>query len=431
MIARIVYLLFFSLFIVPFKSSAISIFALNADCKAQNNGVISVKVEKDFPSHQRFDEQKSKELIKKKLYAKLLKRAKEHNAGQIKLVKSTLREDYRSNGSMYWLAQVKFKVVESCQNGLLNEQNFLAGELLADTNTDSIEFKVVHHAKTKKKAIALTTPSLTQNAIFGIPFGTSFNEFEQQVGRFSVYWQVSKHQKITLLGRNHAFIFENNKFVGYQYAPYLLPAQLSNHIEIVEQPANLLLKNGHSVALTDIVEQSKSLSHQFPDIKFRKYKYDNERFDKKIASLAIGNTSVNFKQNSNATCFMGAKSIEAYIAQQIEHLDFYYYDNDGKKNLLTFCSEVIALNKGGLVNKLTLHAPFTTEGYELTAFSMFAKQSKPWQFGPIQYGLAETELSQRTGVSQFIEQYEYDSQDWYGEFYVENNQTIAASLYPN
>ncbi|TMP78090.1 hypothetical protein CWB73_17760 [Pseudoalteromonas phenolica] len=280
-----------------------------------------------------------------------------------------------------------------------------------------------------KRELKLNDTSISNEKVFGAKFGQSFESVEAQYGRFSLVWPLGKN-KLALLGRNHAFYFENNALSGYRYSSSLLPVPLNNKIEIVSENVSLEVKNGDAVNLADGISESelKSLKQEFKHLEFLSVgdAINNETI-LKVESLAIG--KVNFGLSKlDLSCINANNISELPNLDSLNLIDF--FDQKGKRNLLSGCNQQFVFSARGHLRAIELLEPWSVNNSMLFASEPSLNAFGNWRLFGLEKDVTLKQLKKLGKINVFMGVAEFSSSDggWSGNFYLDDNRLVSGEI---
>ena len=123
---------------------------------------------------------------------------------------------------------------------------FLGGMLVTTTLPQDIRAKVTPPASEPKPPSAIDPDA----SIFGIPYGTTEDEFISRFGKPTAYVRIRPHESGMVYGRSHCFLFTDGKLSGVRITLSVLDWAIGNWISDVApfDSVNWTLNNGISQA---------------------------------------------------------------------------------------------------------------------------------------------------------------------------------------
>ncbi|CAM3974328.1 hypothetical protein [Pseudoalteromonas byunsanensis] len=374
-------------------------------------------------------EEEAKLLTLEKIQAKM----NEHNSDYvIKYV------SFKYDDKEFVNSYVSLQPVKSCNNAVEINRKYVhrlhskiinfQGKLDLDTTTTL-------KLRGQPKAImplSIKDVTVTHTAPFGIELGASYASAENKVGHFSALWPVNNTTKIAFLGRQNAFIFQNDKLTGYQFNRSLLPIDLRNRIELIpQQPIFSFIHNKEDVSVDKFInaEQLDSLKKYYNNVQTVNLKVSDTSVRAQLEGLSIGTElSTQLKVNM-MPCFDGKTGIDQFIDEHESSL-LRVIGFANKVSYITGCSQSIQLHHSGKVHSMELFEPLSQTNGFLHALSNLLAPMQNWSYSGISYGDSQQALRDFKTKIKDNGVIEVDSQNWVGVFNVYENTLANATLYP-
>lgn len=334
-------------------------------------------------------------------------------------------------------AVAKLRQVKSCENAqyIIDEDNI---QLLTTVVSKPVQANVkmekhlqmpdtIYHELPERELVL----KVGQNQQLGLTLGNSFQDALERVGRFSFVWSINETDKIALIGRDHAFSFRDNKYVGYQYNEALLPMSLRNHLELAAETFEIItpkikFESHHFLSL----DKQELLSKQFSNVSFMELgAYDDEYVEKKLAGFTIGEP-LNFKKMTKLACYQSNIDINTFIEQQTQHL-ISLVDNHNRPAYLTGCHQKLVLANTGRVQLFELIDEFSSERSTLIGMSVLTNSLSPWEFSQISQGDNISKLAKHKSVTIEWDTAKFSSTDWQGHLYLYDDKVFTGKLTPS
>lgn len=278
-----------------------------------------------------------------------------------------------------------------------------------------------------RKSTQVNDIVISQKQVFGIGLGDTYSEAEKKIGRFTVEWPLNERQKLATIGRNHALLFENNRFVGYQYAFNLLPSSLANLINIYD--INLARHiQGEPVEITNVALSEKMVAAIKSDFSgatfYQEGKYTKEP-KTKLSGLQVG--EFNVTKPAALSCYKGQGDIDEFVEQHQQSL-VQWQNVDAKTVFYTGCNQLIELNKLGKVTSLKLLESWSLTNANLIGFADITSVLSPWEFYGVHYLDPENKASLIGKIEDFYGTIEVTSEQWAGYFKSYDGQLVSAEF---
>lgn len=296
-----------------------------------------------------------------------------------------------------------------------------------------IEYNFTFETNRKKiKDQSIKSHIISPEIILGARLGDSFSLVESLFGRFSLVWPLKNELKIALVGRNHAFYFQQDKLVGYQYGESLLPVALANRLELFSKELMIQFK-GESIdlkgALTD--EQVKLLKQEVGGLIVKNVSENKASTTSiKIKDFYIG--KVDFETIESDLVCLNGRRFHDQILKKTGHL-VQFVDQWDELNYLSACRQILQVGTSGKVLKLELLDEWSSKNASLPSASQLFDGFKPWSFLSITQNTKLSGLENLGQVDVFLDTAEFESSDglWRGQFFIEDERLISAELEPN
>ncbi|WP_105168453.1 hypothetical protein [Pseudoalteromonas sp. T1lg23B] len=374
-------------------------------------------------------EEEAKLLTLEKIQAKM----NEHNSDYV-IKHVSFKYDEKEFVSSY----VSLLPVKKCENAVVINKKYIhrlhskiinfKSKLALDTST-TLKFTGQPYAI---KPLSIPTSHVTRNTPYGIELGTTYMEAEEKIGHFSAVWPANDSTKIAFLGRDNAFIFQDDKLIGYQFNRSLLPIDLRNRIELIsEQPIFNFSHNGEHHIIDKFInaEQLDSLKKHFDNVHTVNIKVSDQAIRVQLEGLSIG-TQLNAQLKANAMpCFEGKTNIDQFIRDHKSSL-FRVIGFANKVSYITGCSESIQLHHSGKAHSIELFEPISQANGFLYALDNLLAPMQNWSYSGINYGDNQDVLQNFKTKVKDKGVIEVDSANWFGVFNIYENTIANATLYP-
>ncbi|RZQ52969.1 hypothetical protein C1E23_11455 [Pseudoalteromonas phenolica] len=292
----------------------------------------------------------------------------------------------------------------------------------------NFKLQVTSPAELLERTLKLNNTNISHEEVFGVKFGQSFKSVEDQFGRFSLVWPMGK-DKLALVGRNHAFYFENDFFSGYSYGRSLLPMSIRNRVEIISDDISLEVKGHNDIKIEDGISDSELnlLRQNFHDFKVLLVGDAlNEETFLRVESFTVG--KINFDLSQSALNCIIANDVNQ-LPNLGSHSLITFYDKNGKRNLLSGCNQQFTLSARGQLRTIELLEPWSVKNsllFEDEPFSPFSG----WQLFGLEQGATLERLKKLGKIDVFLDMVEFSSMDgaWSGRFYIDNDKLVSGEV---
>ncbi|USD28612.1 hypothetical protein J8Z24_00385 [Pseudoalteromonas sp. SCSIO 43201] len=370
--------------------------------------------------------------VKRSLFEALIEKSEEQGRDLI-IDKVVLKERLKDNGKLVAVSGRIFAYpVIACRTKTAitadNYEMITATAFSKKTHTVSSQITIDLNAKrAEQKVTQVKDTAITPTEVFGVALGDTFAAAEQQIGRFTLVWPVNSHQKLATIGRNHAFLFEHDKLVGYQYAFTLLPVALANLINIHDIDAKVQVEDESLAIIHRPLSQHhvSVLTARYANVAF----FQEGRYTKtpntKLSELTIGRFHID--EPTTPPCYQGKTDIDLFIEQQQSHL-IQWQDVERKTILYTGCHQLMELNKLGKVTSVKLQEAWSLRNANLIGLASISQVLLPWQFYGISYLDPQSAASKLGKVERFYDTIEVAAPKWVGHFKAYEGQLVSAEF---
>ncbi|TMP28718.1 hypothetical protein CWB99_10795 [Pseudoalteromonas rubra] len=409
-------------------TSAQSIYSIGSDCTLDDTEK-PITFRAEYTQRLSQNDLEVTQIVKEMLYEQLLSQStKFPNGVQVDSLYFTSHAVVASriNKAIIQGALTVEPVVECRSHHLVSSAAKLNDRFLAQ-KSDGIDHQMSLQVLDSPKTVTVPETQITVNSVFGIELGTSYDQVEQLMGRFSLTWQFAADLRMAAIGRNHVLFFEQDKLIGYQYAKFLFPTSVHNLIEMhpldfVIDVSGDAIQSPHKEFLNE--HQLLQLEKMFPLVSASRVKLSDDETGIRLEALQIGRLPALPPQWSNPHCY-DSGSIEQYIQQHKPDL-VNIVSHQGYRIYMTGCSQIMTMNSLAQIKQLELLEPINIRNAELwqanTLFSM-----NPWLLGELYYNANAASLGEaletlEDGVVTI------KNDVWFGHFFVEHDKVVAGSV---
>ena len=330
-------------------------------------------------------------------------------------------------------ATALLKRVKSCKNQdyIITENNIdlLASFVNKPANSD-IQIKLVLDLPDSMfDQVTPLTPELkvSTEQQLGLQLGQSFKQAQKVLGRFSAVLPINESDKIALIGRDHAFSFKDNRYVGYQYHQALLPSTLRNNIELAAEEVQIIAHNRHFNTSQWLSKKELSeIKQELNNLEF--VTYGDVKFDNKLLGFTVGEP-IMLKQKASLACFDSSQSIQEFVDKNHARL-IHLVDNNNRRAMITSCNQKLVLSETKRVQQIEFLEAFSDESSNLLGMEQFMKSFEPWHFENINYGEQLAMLENKQNVTSKLGVVEFNSAKWVGFFNVYDEQILSGKITP-
>ncbi|TQF66826.1 hypothetical protein [Pseudoalteromonas luteoviolacea] len=412
------------LLFVSFNGAAKQIYAQNSECQLEDSEPI--KVEQDYIEFlNRYNYTQVVDSLRSFLFDKAVWHSRKHPNGlKVKSFNIEYSERLHTVSYAYFILQP----VKSCSKPVIVDQANL--KLISLTNQ-----KYLNKSEQDPNPLYIRTNLVTPESAFGAKLGESYAEIIERFGRFSLLWPINDTIFMAVLGRRHAFLFENQKFVGYHYNSELLPVSLTNMLEQTDVgEISVDGKNAYELGAGPRGQITKKhielFKLYFDNIDWSTWKdgYDPTEKFIVVSGLSIGDWKISKHKANPIPCFDFEKDVEQFVGENTGRL-ISSVDKKGRLNYLTGCMQQIVIEHG-LVSEVNLLEQWTTSRAKLLIKDNTLSQLSPWQFLTVKEGDPE-EVLNGIGYTEYSrESVPFISAKWQGEFLKYDGMLYAAKLKP-
>lgn len=368
--------------------------------------------------------------VRKKLFARINKELAHYPNGLIEQ-----NVFFKSNFQPSQLTgTVTVKQVESCSGKTykITEDNLqLLSTIINENKLPSIKFTTEHtfvpQIPEQIEQIALDG-KITEDSIFGLSIGDSYHSAIEKLGRFTLVWPIDDSLKLTLIGRNHLFVFKNDVLAHYQYHSNLLPMSLANQLELEAMDFDILLASSN-INIKDNLSDTlvSELQGSFSNVSFNSIHNDGVTSFKKLKSFSIGKPILINTTNSLA-CYNGDTAFEQFLSNKNHNL-VYFVDVDNKSAMLSGCLQKFVLSASGKLKEIILLDEISKAQSNSQIVDLWVSNLKPWTFDNIKHGQSVDELL-ALGAKQEWQNLLLETTNWLATFDVYEDAVYTGKIIP-
>ena len=314
---------------------------------------------------------------------------------------------------------------------------------LVSTQTQSkltLDFEVESNAQTSttkynlsKNPPVLKDSFISRNSFYGFRLGMDKKDVIKATNGFNLDIQLNEHTSMHVINRNHAFIFQNNKLIGYEYGRNLLPSMLANKMPLNEL-SPVFTDNKENITL-----HSKGLSQQEingiklinDSAKFIKVKrYSGGKTLTHLSSFKFGDISALDLNLSKSACLdtnnLSSKTINDVKSNYL----FRFNMKKRTKVYLTSCNQLITF-KRNYFSDLSLIEEINTKSASLSILDALFSNLTNWQFLNVKKEMSESQVIEKLNIDDAFmmnDTLEFSNDNWQGYFTFYEDKVISAEL---
>ncbi len=279
------------------------------------------------------------------------------------------------------------------------------------------------------KFTQFNNPLITPTNFFGLQFGSSYEQVLASLGLASLSLSDSNNA-ILVYGRNHAFHFKNNVFIGYQFHETLLPMVINNELSLANEKLQISTGTDQAIFLdTDLTQPTiNKLKNSFDEVETASYKVSINKSEQRVVGISHGELVEHIK--SNTQCYNGTILADEYLKKHKNSKTLKVVNEDHDNIIITPCYEFI-YEGNGYISKLKLVEPFSTAKIKLAALAGYINQSTQWNLSGVKYNAPVASLAKLGDYDEFFDSAEFTSQHWDGYFYIYDGKLLSAELTSN
>lgn len=376
------------------------------------------------------DEQEQLNAVRKKLFTLIKKQLNKYPNGLIEqsvIFKSDIE-------TRKLIGTVVVKPIANCSDKTyeINEDNLrLLSTLLSENTFPAIKFTTEHtfEAQIPKQIERIKFDGqISKSAIFGIAVGDSYDDTITKLGRFTLVWPINNSVKMTLIGRNHLFLFEDNQLVNYQYHSNLLPMSLANQLELEAMDFKINLASSSINIKDNLSDKQKSeLQNIFSDVTFSSIHHDGETTFSRLNSFNIGEP-IEIKNLNNLPYFENDANYDQFLIKNKDVM-VSFVDVDNKSALLTGCLQKFVLLANGNLKEIALLDEISKGRANIQIITKLISHLKPWTFNNIKHGQSVAALSE-LGAKIEWQQAVLETPNWQGTFEIYDETIFSGKVIP-
>jgi hypothetical protein len=275
--------------------------------------------------------------------------------------------------------------------------------------------------------------SITKNSFYGFNLGMTKEEVIKQTNGFNLDIKLNENSSIHIINRNHAFIFKNNKLIGYEYGRNLLPTMIANKLPLSEISPVFISSKGnikiHGNGLTqEEIRYIKLVNKSSKFIKIKRYS-DGKKLTH-LNSFKFGKTS-GFKLSTAQNTCLDSNIAKPEIHNKIE--SNYLFRFNFKKNsnaYLTSCNQLITFKSNEFSN-LSLFQSINIKTASLSMIKPLFSNITNWHFLNIEKEMSESQVVEKLNIDDAFmmnDILEFSNDNWQGYFTFNEDKVISAEL---
>ncbi|MFY8351197.1 hypothetical protein AAEU29_11730 [Pseudoalteromonas sp. SSM20] len=376
------------------------------------------------------DEQEQLNALRKKLFTLIKKQLGQYPNGLIE--QSVIFKNDIQTRKLIGTAVVKPVANCSGKTYEINEDNLrLLSTILSENTFPAIKFTTEHtfEPQIPKQIERIKFDSqISKSAIFGIAIGDSYDDTITKLRRFTLVWPINNSVKMTLIGRNHLFLFEDNLLVHYQYHSNLLPMSLANQLELEAMDFKINLASS-SINIKDNLsdKQKNELQNIFSDVTFSSIHHDGETTFSRLNSFSIGEP-IEIKNLTKLPCFENDANYDQFLIKNKDAM-VSFVDVDNKSALLTGCLQKFVLLANGNLKEIALLDEISKGKANIQIITILINHLKPWTFNNIKHGQSVAALS-ALGAKIEWQQAVLETPNWHGIFEIYDDAVYSGKIIP-
>ena len=314
---------------------------------------------------------------------------------------------------------------------------------LVSTQTQSnltLDFEVESKAQTSttKHSTSVTPPVLadsfvSKNSFYGFRLGMDKKDVIKATNGFNLDIQLNAQTSMHIINRNHAFIFQNNKLIGYEYGRNLLPTMLANIIPLGELTPIFTLQNENISIHNNGLSQKeinviKSINNSAEFIKIKRYS-DGKTLTH-LNSFKFGNTS-DLDLNSSKDSCLNTNNLSNQTINNIRSNYLFRFNIKTKtKTYLTSCNQLITF-KRNTFSELSLIEEINIKSASLNILDSLFSNITNWQFLNVEKEMSESQVVKKLNIDDAYmmnDILEFSNDNWQGYFTFNEDRVISAEL---
>lgn len=314
---------------------------------------------------------------------------------------------------------------------------------LVSTQTQSnltLDFEVESKAQTSttKHSTSVKPPVLadsfvSKNSFYGFRLGMDKKDVIKATNGFNLDIQLNAQTSMHIINRNHAFIFQNNKLIGYEYGRNLLPTMLANIIPLSELTPIFTLQNENISIHNNGLSQKeinviKSINDSAEFIKIKRYS-DGKTLTH-LNSFKFGNTS-DLDLNSSKDSCLNTNNLSNQTINNIRSNYLFRFNIKTKtKTYLTSCNQLITF-KRNTFSELSLIEEINTKSASLNILDSLFSNISNWQFLNVEKEMSESQVVKKLNIDDAYmmnDILEFSNDNWQGYFTFNEDRVISAEL---
>jgi len=440
------------LLVLPQLSFALDFYSNESSCE----NIIKtnpIKIKEKVNTSRRNLIRNKRDFLTSKMLDKINLYAQENDINSV-LVKS-FNTQYHTDGSLKSTVNAKqqtgyaiFYPAVNCDSSLkLTQQEFdqfIKNESpLVSTQTQSkltLDFEVESKAQTSttKHSTSVKPPVLadsfiSKNLFYGFSLGMDKKDVVMATNGFNLDIQLNEKSSMHIINRNHAFIFQNNKLIGYEYGRNLLPTMLANKIPLSELTPIFTSTNENIPVHNNGLSQKeingiKSINDSAKFIKVKRYS-DGKTLTH-LNSFKFGDISGLNLSSPKSSC-LNTNNLSNRAINDIESNYLFRFNIKKKtKAYLTSCNQFITF-KRNTFSELSLIEEINTNSSSLSILDSLLSNITNWQFLNIEKEMSEIQVVEKLNIDDAYmlnDILEFSNDNWQGYFTFNEDKVISAEL---
>ncbi|TMO70927.1 hypothetical protein CWC17_18010 [Pseudoalteromonas sp. S3785] len=336
----------------------------------------------------------------------------------------------RAKKKLHYL--IKLTPSKNCnQQVAMTSELFISGmhKRSLSTTIEGNAMEVTLDINNAPKFTQFNNPLITPTNFFGLQLGSSYEQVLATLGLASLSLS-DKNNAILVYGRNHAFHFKNNVFIGYQFHEMLLPMVINNELSLANEKLQISTGTEQTISLdTNLTQQAiNKLKNSFDEIETASYKVSIDKSEQRVVGISHGEIIKNIENTTQ--CYNGSMLADKYLKKHENSKTLKVVNEDHDNIIITPCYEFI-YEGNDYISKLKLVEPFSTANIKLAALAGYINQSKQWSLTGINYNDPVSNLAKLGDYDEFFDSAEFTSEHWDGYFYIYDGKLLSAELTSN
>jgi len=433
-------LIFILFFFIPQLSFALDFYQVADACKTidKENPIIIKDSSHPFSSSITQKQKKSKNInkIKNIILKKTEKRARKENIKSVFVDFIYVRAKNLNSSDDILRGHARFYPADSCNKTLKTSwEDITLGKKFTQIKspTSKIKQTLSFNLTTAYSPPTLSVSEITKTSFYGLSLGMNKKDVKQATHGFHLDIQLNATTSMHVINRNHAFFFQEEKLIGYEYGRSLLPMLIANKLPLSEISPTFNSSMGkisiYNEGLSEKeISEIKAVNESASFIKIKQY--SSGEIKTHLSSFKFGKTSsFNFSKSKQSCLDTNIGLTETHNKITNNYL-FRFNINKNEKAYLTSCNQLLTFKHNEL-SSIALIEEINTKSASLSILDSLFSNITNWQFLNVEKEMLESQVAKKLNIDDpymINDTLEFSNDNWQGYFSFNEDKVISAEL---